>query len=436
MNGGVGRADPPTRRILHVDMDAFFVGVELLDRPELAGRPVVVGGTGGRGVVAAASYEARAYGVHSAMPTSIARRRCPDAVFLPGRHDRYARASEQVMAIFRELTPLVEPLSLDEAFLDVTGRVRALGPAHRIAADLRRSVVETTGLWSSVGVATSKFLAKLGSKRAKPAATPSGPVRGTGVFEIPPGRERAFLEPMPLEELWGVGPATLTRLHRLGLRTVGDLARVPPEAVRSAVGASHGDHLVALANARDDRPVVPDAPMKSVSHEETFATDLVDAADLHRVVVRLADAVGARLRSAGTAGRTVQIKVRDPGFATLTRSCTLDAPTADGRRIAAVAQRLLDGVDTAAGVRLLGVGVHQLGPPPALQLTLALDDVPGGDGDVAADPAAHDDAEQVVDDIRRRFGRSAIGPAVLLADRRLGTFEAGAQQWGPTSDGT
>ena len=425
-----GDGEEGVRRILHVDMDAFFVGVELLDRPELVGRPVVVGGTGGRGVVAAASYEARAFGVHSAMPTSIARRRCPHAVFLPGRHARYAEASAEVMAMFRDLTPLVEPLSLDEAFLDVTGRVRALGPAAAIAADLRQRVVDSTGLWCSVGVATSKFIAKLGSKRAKPEATPSGPRRGSGVFEVHPGQERAFLDPLPLQELWGVGPATLARLQRLGLRTVGDLTGVPPEAVRAAVGTAHGDHLLSLAHASDDRPVVPDAQVKSVSHEETFAVDLVDPDDLHRVVVRLADAVGARLREAATAGRTVQIKVRDPGFATVTRSSTLEGATADGRRIAAVAQRLLDGVDTSAGVRLLGVGVHGLGPPAPLQLSLALDDASGSGEPDELDAA---ETDRVVDDIRRRFGRSAIGPAVLLADRRLDTFEEGAQQWGPTA---
>lgn len=429
MNDAASVAHRPHRRILHVDMDAFFVGVELLDRPELVGRPVVVGGTGGRGVVAAASYEARAYGIHSAMPTSVARRRCPDAVFLAGRHGRYAEASAEVMALFRQLTPLVEPLSLDEAFLDVTGRTRELGPATGIAADLRRRVVDTTGLWCSVGVATSKFLAKLGSKRAKPAATPSGPRRGSGVFEIAPGQERAFLGPLPLEELWGVGPATLARLHRLGLRTVGDLAGVPPDAVRAAVGVAHGDHLVALANARDERPVVPDAPVKSVSHEETFPVDLVDPNELHRVVVRLADAVGARLRETDTAGRTVQIKVRDPGFGTVTRSTTVATATADGRRIAVIAQRLLDGVDTSGGVRLLGVGVHGLGPPPPVQLALALDD----DQRTDDDPPHLEDAGRVVDDIRRRFGRRAIGPAVLLTGSHLDTFEQGGQQWGPSA---
>lgn len=249
------------------------------------------------------------------------------------------------------------------------------------------------------------------------------------MFEIAPGQERAFLGPLPLEELWGVGPATLARLHRLGLRTVGDLAGVPPDAVRAAVGVAHGDHLVALANARDERPVVPDAPVKSVSHEETFPVDLVDPNELHRVVVRLADAVGARLRETDTAGRTVQIKVRDPGFGTVTRSTTVATATADGRRIAVIAQRLLDGVDTSGGVRLLGVGVHGLGPPPPVQLALALDD----DQRTDDDPPHLEDAGRVVDDIRRRFGRRAIGPAVLLTGSHLDTFEQGGQQWGPSA---
>jgi DNA polymerase-4 len=409
------------RRILHVDMDAFFVSVELLERPDLRGRPVIVGGSGPRGVVAAASYEARAYGVHSAMPSVTARRLCPEAIFLDGRHARYREVSARVMEIFGRATPLVEPLSLDEAFLDVTGAERAQGSAAEIAARIRAEVLTELGLTCSVGVATTKFLAKLASERAKPSASPTGPVPGRGVVEVPPGGELAFLRPLPVQALWGVGAATLAKLRRLGVETVGDLADLPAEAARAALGEATGSHLHALANGIDDRPVVVDQRPKSVSHEETFPTDRRDPEELRREVVRLADAVATRLRGAGVSGRTVTIKVRFGDFRTITRSQTPGGALDDGGRIARTALDLLGGVDVSAGVRLIGVGVTNLGESVAEQLDLLGEE----------DPEARRATNRAVDEIRARFGAGAIGPARLVGGDRVATFEPGSQQWGP-----
>lgn len=420
-----------SRTILHVDMDAFFVSVELLDRPELRGRPVVVGGTGPRGVIAAASYEARAYGVHSAQPTSIARRLCPHAVYLDGRHDRYREKSAEVMAIFGSVTPLVEPLSLDEAFLDVGGRRRSLGAGPEIAAVIRRRVHDECGLTCSVGVAPNKFLAKLATETAKPRATPAGPVPGKGVAVVEPDRVEEFLWPLPVEDLWGVGPATLVKLRRLGVGTVGDLAKVPLTALRSAVGVAAGTHLHELSHGRDDRPVQPDTPAKSVSHEETFAADIDDRARLERELVRLADAVAERLRRGEVFGRTVQIKVRfGATFDTITRSLTVPDGVDDGVELARIARSLLDGVDVSGGVRLIGVGASGLVPASQRKVQLSLLDA-GGD----AAPAPRPELTDAVDEIRRRFGRSAIGPATLVEPAEgVRTFTEGGQQWGPTGD--
>jgi DNA polymerase IV len=408
------------RTILHVDMDAFFVSVELLRRPELRGRPVVVGGTGDRGVVAAASYEARAYGVFSAMPSVRARRLCPHAVFLPGDHDEYAAVSARVMAIFRSYTPLVEPLSLDEAFLDVTGARRALGDGERIGHAIRAEVQRVEGLTCSVGVAATKMIAKLASEAAKPAATPSGPVVGPGVRRVAPGDEAAFLRPLPARALWGVGPATLAKLERLGVRTVGDIADLPEAALVGSLGHAAGRQLGRLASGIDPRPVEPAQRAKSVGHEETFPADLHDPGRLGREVVRMADAVAWRLRRDGRAARTVTLKVRFADFRTITRSTTLDRPVDEGPALARAARTMLAGIDPSPGVRLLGVTGSGLVDAAARQLTL--DDAVGADWH---------DASGAVDAIRARFGPSAIGPASSVDERGLRVKRRGDAQWGP-----
>jgi DNA polymerase IV len=377
------------RTILHVDMDAFFVSVELLRRPELRGRPVVVGGTGNRGVVAAASYEARAYGVFSAMPSVQARRLCPEAVFLPGDHGHYAEVSARVMALFRDRTPLVEPLSLDEAFLDVTGARRALGTGVEIGRNLRAEVLAAEGLTCSVGVAATKSVAKLASEAAKPRAGRAGPEPGVGVFAVEPGSEQEFLEPLPARALLGVGPATLARLERLGVRTVGDIAELPVATLVGSIGQAHGRQLHDLARGIDPRPVDPDQPLRSVGHEETFAYDHHDADTLGREVVRMADGVAGRLRRAGLSARTVTLKVRFGDFRTITRSTTLPTPVDDA---------------------------------PALARQLSFDD---------ADAAPWPEASGAVDAIRARFGDGAIGPAAAVGRHGLRVKRRGDGQWGP-----
>jgi DNA polymerase-4 len=415
-------ADPGVtpRTILHVDMDAFFVSVELLRRPELRGRPVVVGGTGNRGVVAAASYEARAYGVFSAMPSVRARRLCPGAVFLPGDHAHYGEVSGRVMAIFRSHTPLVEPLSLDEAFLDVTGARRSEGDGVAIGRAVRAEVREAEGLICSVGVAATKLVAKLASEAAKPRASPTGPEPGTGVHVVPAGTEAAFLRPLPARALWGVGPATLARLERLGVRTVGDIADLPDVALTGELGPGTGRHLGALARGVDPRPVEPDQRMKSIGHEETFPHDLHDPADLAREIVRMADAVAWRLRKDGRAARTVTLKVRFGDFRTITRSVTPPQPVDEGPALADAARRLLHEIDPTPGVRLLGVTGTGLVEAGTRQLTF--DDVGQPDWQ---------DASGAVDAVRERFGDTAIGPASAVGRRGLRVKRRGDGQWGP-----
>ena len=406
--------------IVHVDMDAFFVSCELLRRPELRGRPVVVGGTGDRGVVAAASYEARAHGVFSAMPSTRARRLCPDAVFLPGDHGYYGEVSGRIMAIFETFTPLVEPLSLDEAFLDVGGARRLHGSAERIGHAIRARVLAEEGLTCSVGVAANKFLAKLATEASKPKASHQGTQPGTGVTVVWPGEELAFLHPLPVEALWGVGPATRTRLDRLAVRTVGDLAALPEAALVGAVGAASGRQLHRLAHGIDDRSVEPDRKPKSIGHEETFARDLRSREALGRELVRMGDAAATRLRGQGYAGRTVTLKLRYADFRTITRSRTLPEPVSSGPAVVATARELLDAIDLGPGVRLLGVSISQLVEGATRQRSFE-----GGRD------ASWDDATAAIDLVRARFGDAAVGPAAIVGPGGLRPKRRGDQQWGP-----
>lgn len=412
--------------ILHVDMDAFFVSVELLDQPELRGKPVVVGGDGERGVVAAASYEARAFGIHSAMSSVQARRLCPHAVFLRGRYHRYSEVSANVMAIFKDVTPLVEPLSLDEAFLDVTGALRLLGEAPTIAASIRRRVLDEQGLTCSVGVASTKFVAKLATEAAKPKASKNGPQFGSGVFVVEPEETLSFLRPLPVESLWGVGPATLTKLHRIGVLTIADLADLPEENVVAVLGRSQGRHLHSLANGQDERAVEPDRAMKSIGQEETFSRDHHLRSTLDHELVQFADSVASRLRAQGLVGRTVQLKVRFGDFTTITRSTTLAVAVDDSRSLLEAGRGLLALVDPAQGVRLLGLSVSGLSSDSSRQLTF----------DEAISGPGWQEADRTIDEIRARFGDEAIGPAVAAGPDGLRLKRRGAQQWGPDAEQT
>lgn len=356
--------------ILHVDMDAFYVEVERRRDPSLVGRAVIVGGSGRRGVVASASYEARASGVRSAMPTARARRLCPDAVVVTSDFSSYIEASEAIAGVFESVTPHVEPIALDEAFLDVSGAHRLFGTSAEIAWHIRGEVSAATGLDCSVGVASTKTLAKLASVAAKPVVAPSGPQPGLGVRVVEVADQMAFLWGHRVEALWGVGPVTLERLNAIGVASVGDLARVPVDILASAVGSAHGTHLAALARGLDDRPVRPGGTPKSIGHEETFETDVFDTARIHSEIVRLADAVSARLRAAGLAGRTVTLKIRYPDFSLRTRAHTLAEPIRTARVLATVAQRLTGRIDLAQGVRLLGVSVSNLAETPSARETV------------------------------------------------------------------
>jgi DNA polymerase-4 len=403
-------------------MDAFYVAVEVQKDPTLAGRPVVVGGAGRRGVVASASYEARAYGVRSAMSSVVARRLCPDAVFVHGDHARYQEVSGHLHEIMHRFTPVVEPIALDEAFLDVTAAGRLHG-GPEVARRLRAAVAAEAGLSCSVGVARSKLLAKLASEAAKPRADHRGVHPGTGIEVVDGAAELPFLHAHPVRALWGVGPATLRRLEALGVATVGDLAAVPLDVLVGRLGQAQGRHLADLAAGHDPRPVVADRPLKSVSHEETFETDVDDSRALGDQVVRMADAVATRLRHSGHVGRTVTLKVRYADFTTVTRSQTA-APMDEGPALARVAKQLLTTVDVARGVRLLGVGITGL--EPSGQRQLSLDGLFADDGDPGGG-AGWTSATSAVDRIRTRFGSGAIGFAAAASDRP----DPGRSRWGP-----
>ena len=396
--GGSAEPDDTGCHILHVDMDAFYASVEIRDRPELAGRAVIVGGTSGRGVVLSASYQARVFGVRSAMPVGRAQRMCPHAVFVAPRHRRYAEVSKEVMAIFGTVTPEAEPLALDEAFLDVAGALRRLGPPAVIARHIRAQVAEQQGITCSVGVATTKFVAKIASARCKP----------DGLLVVSHAGTLDFLHALPVSALWGVGERTGEVLARLGLRTVADIAHTPLATLQHELGVAQGSHLAALAWGRDERRVTPHTREKSIGAEETFAVDIDDPEQIRRELLKLSGRTAHSLRAGGYAARTVSVKLRLASFKTMTRSRTLSYPTDVAHEIYATACTLYEsaGLDDGARLRLVGVRVSGLVQAAGANAQLTFDDRPVG----------WREAEQAVDKIASRFGVSAVRPAALVED--------------------
>ena len=389
-----------TRTVLHVDMDAFFASVEQRDNPEIRGKPVLVGGSSARGVVTAASYEARVYGCRSAMPTAMALRLCPHAIVVRGRFDAYRIASRQVFAILADYTPLVQPLSIDEAFLDVTGSLRLFGDGPTIAREIRRRVKEVTGLTCSVGVAPNKFLAKLASDLNKP----------DGLAIILPGDVERILAPLPLSSIWGIGPKTARRLERFGLRTVEQLRQMPDEFFERHLGGV-GTNVRNLISGLDDRPVTPDREAKSIGQEQTFAQDIADLDELRAVLLGQVEHIAMRLRSAGRLARGVGVKLRHGGryseFVTLTRRATLPAATDQTQLLWHAARDLLEAWATAGEarpLRLLGVSFSELADASAAEPALFVD--------AAAEKRRRLDA--TLDGIARRLGRTALTRAAAV----------------------
>ena len=382
--------------MLHVDMDAFYASVEQRDQPELRGRPVIVGADpSGRGVVSAASYEARRFGVHSAMPIGRAARLCPDAAFLPVDMDKYAAVSRQVMAILADFTPLLEPVSIDEAFLDVTGTEGLHGDGAAVARTIKSRVASALRLSASVGVAANKFVAKVASDLRKP----------DGLVVVAPGTEADFLAPLPVSRLWGVGRVTAAGLEAMGLSTIGQLAAVPAAYLEARFGPS-GRSLQDLASGRDDRLVEPFAPPKSMGAEETFGHDHRDVERLTATLRGQAERIARELRAEGYAGRCVTLKLRFADFSTLTRRHS-DDPTQDGLVIYRRARALLERIPLRQPVRLIGLAVSSLGPPAAGQLPL-----------LEADTARRERLARAMDQVTRRFGEESLRPASLLRRSR------------------
>lgn len=394
----IGSGRPPDDTgcpILHVDMDAFFASVEVRRHRELAGRPMYVAGHGPRGVVLSATYEARAFGVHSAMPVAQARRLCPQALCLPADPAAYAAASRRIMAIFAEVTPLVEPISSDEAFLDVAGAFRRLGRPRQIGEWIRARVADDEGLSCSVGVAATKFVAKLASSRCKP----------DGLLVVPRADTIAFLHPLPVSALWGVGERTREQLARLGLRRIGDIAATPTATLCQALGPAAGEHLAALAWGRDPRPVLAEVAERSVGAETTFPRDVDNAEQVRRELLRLAERTATRARARNLAGRTVVIKIRFADFRTITRSRTLPEPTDVGQEIYRVGLGLYEAMGLQrARLRLVGVRLEGLVDAGGVSRQLRLDTPAHGWSDL----------ERAADRANRRFGRDAVRPATLV----------------------
>ena len=376
--------------ILHVDMDAFYASVEERDRPELAGRPVIVGGTPeGRGVVAAANYQARRFGVHSAMPAATAKRLCPQAICLPSRIDHYAKVSAEIQAILRRYTPLIEPLSLDEAFLDVTGSESLFGSSEEIGWRIKREIHKQLNLVASVGVAPNKFLAKIASDLEKP----------DGFVVVDSKRIHEFLDPLPVGRVWGVGRVTGSVLDRHGVRSIGDLRQLSVDALRALLGGQ-GQHLWHLARGIDGRPVVPDSQAKSISHETTFAIDVDNEEVLRAWVIELTEQVARRLRRQNLRGRTVHLKVRFDDFRTMTRATTLADPTDVTQQLCDVAGGMLARRLPQNGrpVRLLGVGVSGIDHSADRQRMLFEENAHG----------VQQRLDSATDQIRVRFGHSSL----------------------------
>ena len=396
MNQPPGAVLPGQRRkcIMHVDMDAFYVSVELRTRPELRGRPVIVGFPADRSVVLSASYEARAFGVKSAMPMAVASRMCPQAVIIEPRHKLYYEVSAQLMAIFGSVTELVEPLSVDEAFLDVTGAIRRLGAPRGIGEMIRRRVASELGITASVGIAESKFVAKIASTRCKP----------DGLLLIGPDETVPYLHSLPVGALWGVGAKTSDVLARMGIRTVADVAATPVSTLKRMLGAT-GEHVHQLSWGIDHRAVTPIRLEKSIGAEETFAVDTGDDALLHRELLRLSHRTASRLRSSGMVARTIALKLRFADFSTITRSRTVQTPVDSAQLIYAVALQLLESVgDRTMTVRLVGVRAEQLEEAARTSLQLSID---RRDENWRA-------AEQALDEVARKFGSKSVLPARLM----------------------
>lgn len=405
------------REILHLDMDAFYASVEVLDEPSLQGKPVIVGGGMKRGVVAAASYEARKFGVHSSIPMAKARRLCAHGVFLPVRMERYKEVSDRVFGIFRRYTPLVEPVSLDEAFLDITASVRLFGPPEEIARKIRAEVRAETGLTVSAGVASSKFVAKIASDMNKP----------DGLTVVPRGKEQEFLGPLQVGRLWGVGEATRSALAEMGVQTIADLAGVPEELVVRKLG-KHGAHLHRLAHGIDDREVEPEREIKSMGREETFDEDLLETLALRRELLDIATRTAARLRRHRLKGRTVTLKVKYSNFRLVTREVTLPLGIDDGGEIFRQALTLLE--KTEAGkkpVRLLGIYLSNFGAGPGRdpgsgQIPLfGHQPQPGGPSPRSRrlrDPARTEKLNEAVDRIRGKYGEKGVRPGTLAGEEK------------------
>lgn len=395
--------------MLHVDMDAFFASVEILDDPSLAGRAVAVGGAGPRGAIASCSYEARARGVRSAMATVAARRCCPELIVVPPRHHRYVAVSHELHRVLGAITALVEPVGLDEAFLDVSG-ARRHGSPSTIGRHIVDQVHGSLGLTCAVGVARTKSLAKLASRRAKVVA-PGERRPGDGVVVVVPEHERAFLDPLPVTELWGVGPATAQRLARYGVHQVSDLAAMPPATLRRLVGRSAGAQLAALARGADSSSVTPARAVKSIGRESTVAEDLFALADVVDLAITLARPVGDALCERSVAAGHVAIKVRFADRRTITRSRTLVPPATGARQVLDAAVGLLGGVDCTAGVRLLGVAASSLVPRGAVveQLQLITD---VATPTALAPPERWRQVDEAVQRLHRRFGAQAVTRAV------------------------